>query len=231
MNISIVMATYNGEKYIKEQIESILPQMLESDELIISDDGSSDATLEIVKEYVDTRIQILNGPRQGVVKNFEQAFKKAQNEIILICDQDDIWRRDKLPVIRLYMKEHPNIEVVAHDAYIMNNRKGDSKETIFAKRNVKHGFYKNIIKSTYYGCCMAVRKEYLLKLLPFEKDILYDQYIGICAEIDKKTEFVDKKLIYHRENGENWSKKQNMIDRVKIRSIILRAALKHWRKR
>ena len=88
MKISVCMATYNGEKYIAEQIRSILPQLSEDDEVIVSDDGSSDATLDIVRSFNDPRIRIVqNELEHGYTKNFENALNHANGDIIFISDQ------------------------------------------------------------------------------------------------------------------------------------------------
>ena len=105
---SIVMATYNGEQYIKEQIDSILINMKENDELIISDDGSKDKTKQIIAEYQnkDKRIKLIDGPHKGVKQNFANAIEKANGKYIFLSDQDDIWKKDKIyKVIIKYKKQ------------------------------------------------------------------------------------------------------------------------------
>jgi rRNA maturation RNase YbeY len=102
MVISICLASYNGEKYIKEQIDSILEQSFEDFELIIQDDCSNDKTVEIVREYLkkDDRILLYENQKNlGYVKNFETLIKKANGDFIALCDQDDIWHRDKLKIL------------------------------------------------------------------------------------------------------------------------------------
>lgn len=91
--ISVCIATYNGEKYLEEQLDSILPQLDSRDELIISDDGSKDATLAIIKRYTaqDQRIKFFKGPGKGVIANFEFAINQSQGEFIFLADQDDVW--------------------------------------------------------------------------------------------------------------------------------------------
>ena len=220
MNVSVVMATYNGEKYIREQIESVVKQLSTDDELIISDDGSSDGTKLIIQEYVDRyeNVKMIDGPGKGVVENFSNAITKLTKDIVFICDQDDIWCDDKVETIKKTFEENKNIKVILHDAKVCDeNGNIVSDETIFEKRKAKHGVLRNIIFSTYYGCCMAIRRDYIVSLLPLPENVLYDQYIGNCAEIDKCTLFVAKTLIYHREHNKNWSKKQDLIDKIKIR--------------
>ena len=95
---SVAMAFYNGAKYIDEQIRSILDNMEETDELIISVDDASDGSEAILRNWVenDQRIRMIKGPGKGVVKNFENAFKHCRGEIIFLSDQDDVWKPDKI---------------------------------------------------------------------------------------------------------------------------------------
>ena len=84
--VSVAMATYNGEKYIKEQIETILNNLDDKDELVISDDGSSDMTIEIINKINDKRIKLLEGPRKGLKKNFENAIKNTTGDVIFLSE-------------------------------------------------------------------------------------------------------------------------------------------------
>lgn len=97
--ISVCMATYNGEKYIKEQIDSILKQLGSDDELVISDDGSSDGTIDIILGYHDPRIHLYKGSFHSPAFNFENALKNATGDFIFLSDQDDIWYDNKVPEI------------------------------------------------------------------------------------------------------------------------------------
>src|SRR6185295_7207099 len=98
MPVSVCMATCNGAPYIKEQIDSILVQLSDHDELIISDDGSSDSTLEILQSY-NHQTKILPARKfDNPVKNFEHSLNHCKNEIIFLADQDDIWHPEKIKV-------------------------------------------------------------------------------------------------------------------------------------
>ena len=102
--ISVCIATYNGEKYIREQLDSILPQLGLDDEVIISDDSSTDNTLKIIEEYNDCRIKIFsNNKFYSPILNFENALKKAQGDFIFLSDQDDIWKSNKVEVVMKYL--------------------------------------------------------------------------------------------------------------------------------
>ena len=95
--ISVCMATYNGEKYIRQQICSIISQIGEGDEVIISDDGSTDSTLDTIRSMADSRIRIVKGPcRRSPTLNFENALSHAQGDYIFLADQDDVWLPGKV---------------------------------------------------------------------------------------------------------------------------------------
>ena len=105
--ISVCMATHNGARYIKEQIDSILPQLAEGDELIVSDDGSKDDTIEIIEQYADPRIKVFRyqhpvkftdhfATHRYASRNFENAMSHAKGDIVFLCDQDDVWTSDKV---------------------------------------------------------------------------------------------------------------------------------------
>jgi glycosyltransferase involved in cell wall biosynthesis len=112
------MATYNGEKYISKQVESILVQLSEADELIISDDGSIDATLAIIKAFNDPRVKIFrNIHKSGPVGNFENALKNAKGEYIFLADQDDIWLSEKL---NRHLSFHSQYDLVISDAEVVD---------------------------------------------------------------------------------------------------------------
>ena len=104
--ISVCIATYNGEKYLRKQLDSILNQLEYNDEVIISDDGSSDETLNIISSYNDKRIHVFhNKGEHGVVKNFENGLNHVLGDYIFLCDQDDIWKSNKVQVVLNELKD------------------------------------------------------------------------------------------------------------------------------
>ena len=103
-NISVCMATFNGEPYILQQLISILSQLGEEDELIISDNGSSDKTLSIIESLNDPRIKIFNYKYLSISGNFENAIKNANGDLIFLSDQDDIWMDGKVESFRNALK-------------------------------------------------------------------------------------------------------------------------------
>lgn len=222
---SIVMATYNGEKYIREQIDSILVNMKENDELILSDDGSTDKTIKIIKEYQkkDKRITLIKGPNNGVKQNFANAIKCAQGKYIFLSDQDDVWEPNKLELINNLFEEN-DYSVIVHDALIVDSNLKSSGETFFQFRKSGVGKFKNIYKNTYIGCCMAFKKSLVNKILPIPNNIeMHDQWIGILGERYGKNFFFSRCLIKYRRHNNNVSNMKHypLTKMIRNRSILL----------
>lgn len=205
--ISVAMATYNGEKYIKDQIDSILKNLNENDELIISDDGSLDSTRKIIDLYNDKRIKLIDGPKKGVKQNFANAIQNTTGKYIFLADQDDIWIDNKVKIVVDTFKKN-NSTLVIHDAQVFDNEnKKILYQSFFKYRNSGPGIIKNIYKNTYIGCCMAFDSKIKEKILPIPDDIeMHDQWIGILNDIYyNKAIFIEDKLIKYRRHSNNVS--------------------------
>ena len=201
------MTSYNGKQYIQKQIETILVNLSEGDELIISDDGSCDGTIELVTSLMeeDGRIRLIQGPKQGVIANFENAILSAKGDYIYLADQDDLWEADKVAVVQECFQKQ-NCMVVVHDANIINELGQVTEESFYARRSSGAGVVKNIVKNTYIGCCMAFRREVLQGILPIPKNIeMHDQWIGVIGDMMGKAYFCDKVLFHYRRHGANVS--------------------------
>lgn len=209
IKVSVAMAVYNGEKYIKEQLDTIISQLESEDELVISVDPSTDSTMEILKNYAagDDRIHIYAGAGNGLMHNFENAITKCSGDVIVLSDQDDIWEKDKLTECRKVFADE-NVYVVLHDASIFDSQTGNIiEESFFKYKKCKKGILNNILKNSYMGCCMAFRKELLRWIMPFPKHLpMHDQWIGIMGEIHGKAVFIDKQLIRYRRHSDNMTK-------------------------
>lgn len=204
MQISVCIATYNGEKYIKEQILSILPQLSETDEIIISDDGSKDNTISILQNFNDNRIKVFfNNAPHGVVPNFENAIKHATGKIIFLSDQDDIWMPHKVATVMNSLK---NYDFAVHNAEIINGENKQLGIDFFSFRHTKYGYWQNLWKMRYLGCTMAFKKEVLKDILPFPKKILWhDMWIAAILHLKYKGLLINEPLIYYRRHGDNAS--------------------------
>lgn len=167
--ISVCIATYNGEKYIKEQLKSVLLQLSVNDEVVVSDDGSNDNTVELIQSFSDSRIKLLLKNRfSSPVRNFENALKHAKGDYIFLCDQDDIWFPGKVKTMLSYLKQY---DLVVSDCKVVDADLNVISESFFSGRLSGKGFWKNLIKNTYLGCCMAFRNEVLHYVLPFPDKI------------------------------------------------------------
>lgn len=206
MKISVCIATYNGEKYIQQQISSILKQINYDDEIIISDDGSQDATLEIIKSINDKRIRcVKNSGIHGFTHNFENALRLAQGQYIFLADQDDIWLDNKVKVV---MKALQNADFVVHDCITVDNNMQILSKSRFADFGIKPGAWRHLIKSRYLGCCMAFNRKVLDASLPFpENDFLveHDVWLAAVAFAYFNVAQIGEQLIYYRRHGSNAS--------------------------
>ena len=202
--ISVCMATYNGERFICEQLKSILAQLSEDDEVIVSDDGSKDGTLDIVDSLNDSRVKVFrNEGRHGVVPNFENALKHSSGDIIFFSDQDDVWSEKKVEVC---LKALENADLVVHNSDVIYEDGGHENEDFFLLRRSGSGYWKNLYKNSFVGSCMAFRSEVKKYVLPFPKHILWhDMWIGLMVEKHGRTKFIDEKLLFYRRHGENAS--------------------------
>ena len=201
--VSVAMATYNGEKYIKEQISSILKNLKENDELIISDDGSKDDTLEIIRSFEDPRIVLLEGPRKGIKQNFANAISNCSGKYIFLSDQDDYWKDNKIDIVLQAFQKYDAL-LVQHDCSLIQcETKAEILPSFFEFRKCGPGVTKNIVKTTFLGCCMAFDARMKEVLLPIPDNIdMHDQWIGVICEHYKKSVFISDKLIeYRRHEG------------------------------
>lgn len=203
------MATYNGAEYIKEQIDSILVQLSSGDELIISDDGSTDGTLSILETYAaaDPRIHVLHHNRGCYTKNFENAIRAAQGDYIFLSDQDDVWLPEKVKQIILCFKQ-TGADFLVSNAELVDGEKNSFGITAFEKGNTRTGFIHNLLHTSYIGACMAFRREVLNVFLPIPgnpKYIAHDYWLACVSELYYHTELIREPLILYRRHGDNTS--------------------------
>lgn len=200
------MATFNGANFITNQVDSILSQMNSYDELVVSDDNSTDDTVNILESYSDSRIKIIQNNKSSIAKpinratkNFHNALKNCSGDIIFLCDQDDIWRHDKLDFIEKYFERNDDAILVVHDARLINSEGNTIQNSYFEFVNSGPGFYKNLMRNTYLGCCIAFKRELLQYILPFPRTLhAHDMWIGLIAETISNSHFLNQKLISYR---------------------------------
>ena len=203
--ISVCVATYNGEKFIREQIDSILCQLSSDDEIIVSDDGSTDGTIVIINCIGDKRIRIIEGPRKhSPTFNFENALKEAKGDYIFLADQDDVWKTNKVEVCMKWLQKY---DCVVSDAEVTDSNLNPLYPSLYAIMQVRQGhIYNTVWKNGYTGFCMAFRRSILEASLPFPKDIpMHDIWIGNVAAYKYNVKFIPDKLILFRRHKETIS--------------------------
>ncbi|MGP1361790.1 MAG: glycosyltransferase family 2 protein [Candidatus Fimenecus sp.] len=230
IKVSVAMAACNGGRYISEQISSVLSALQEDGELVISLDPSFDNTEELIKSFSvkDERVKLFYGKGKGICKNFENALEHCRGDIIFLCDQDDVWNKNKVSEILKVFSEK-DVLLVVHDAKITDENLNTIENSYFEVRNCKSGFLKNILKNSYIGCCMAFKKELLNYCLPFPNKIpMHDQYLGLIAEKYGKVEFIPKTLIKYRRHSGNSTvlNHSGIFQMLKWRFEIIKAVFK-----
>ena len=209
MSISVALATYNGEKYIAAQLISILNQLTPDDELIVSDNYSTDKTVEVINSLNDKRIKIIyrkresNNSRVNCYYNFENALKETTGDIIFLADQDDLWSDNKVAVC---LKALEVYDVVVSDCKVISENGEIILESFFKRRKSGVGFLKNFIANGYIGSCLVFKRKILSVALPFpEKMPMHDILLGTIAELFFKTAFLPEQLVFYREHTNNVS--------------------------
>lgn len=209
MNFSIAMCTYNGEKYLKGQLDSILEQTYLPKELVVCDDCSKDATIAILNEFsktapFDVHIYI-NEQNLGYVKNFEKACLKTKYEYVVFCDHDDVWKKNKLEKLKNYFIENDNAELIFTDATLfgeVNTHKTLWEENGFVKKrrqryNLNHfSFLLNHWIVT--GATMVCKRSLINSAVPFPKKFVHDEWLALMSARKGTLLEVDEKLTNYR---------------------------------
>ena len=207
--VSVAMATFNGEKYILEQLQSIARQTHLPDECVICDDGSTDSTVEIVEEFQkDAPFKIIihkNSPRLGLIRNFEKAISLCKGDMIFLSDQDDVWMPEKIQIIKDCFLA-TDAKLIIHDCVPADqNLNPTNVESLFDNMYTVSGRDSEFV----LGCCSAVRRELVGICLPFPESSRefqgHDGFLHYIAGVTN-SRFVNKsKLIIYRRHGANAS--------------------------
>lgn len=213
--IDVLLATYNGEKYLKEQLDSILNQTYQNIQLIISDDCSKDNTRKILKEYEqkDSRVKVYyQNENLGCIKNFEFLLKKVENEVYMLSDQDDIWMPEKIEKTYEHL-EKEKVDLVFCDLEVVDSKLQTIHPSFndFMKLSRKIEKYIHTDKINYLyncvtGCTLMARKKWIDKILPLptkSKYVLHDHWIGLIISLEGKLAYLPEKYIQYRQHENN----------------------------
>lgn len=211
--VEILMATYNGEDYIAEQIESLFNQTYSNWSLLIRDDGSKDKTIEIVeeleKQYPD-KIKLLRDNKGGLraKDNFLELLRNSKENYIMFCDQDDVWLPNKIEITLKKMLEvedgptliHTDLKVVDKNLNIVSN-------SFWKFQNIdpkRKSYNYLIIQNNITGCTMMINKELAdLSNKNFPNGLMHDWIIGIIASLKGRIEYINISTILYRQHGNN----------------------------
>jgi glycosyltransferase involved in cell wall biosynthesis len=222
--VSVVMCSYNGEKFIRAQIGSVLSQTWSNLELVIVDDASTDNTVHILEEYrlKDSRVKyIANEKNLGYNKNFEKAILLASAETIATCDQDDIWAASKIEIM---MMEWPAGSLFIYS--LSGSFSGDDFENRTEAPNVYYSaiddVHKLVFNSPVHGHASMFKKELVDRCIPFLSDIFYDWWISMHAASTGVIGCVPQTLTWHRVHDKNSSRILTSINDKREREQQLR---------
>ncbi len=215
--IDILLAAYNGEKYISEQIESIINQTYTDWILYIKDDCSTDRTVDIVREYekkYSGKIKlVLSEQSSGSAKNnFFSMLKYSKHAYVMTCDQDDIWLPDKIELTYNKMKEtekeNKEIPILVHtDLKVVDENLNIISESLFALQNMNSNRDKinNIlVQNIVTGCTVMVNRNLLSYIIEIPKNaIMHDWWMALVASSLGKIAFVNSSTMLYRQHGKN----------------------------
>ena len=203
MRVSVCMATYNGSMYISSQLESILSQLGDNDEIVISDDGSSDNTLSVISDFNDRRIKVITNQSaiKGVVSNFNNALQHASGKYIFLSDQDDVWLENRIINSLELLKDN---DLIVSNCIVIDQNGKVVLDSYFDMAKSGRGFFKNLLSSSYLGCGLAFNRKVFDFFMPIPKDLMmyHDWWIGFIADAKFKVYFDQRKsFLYRRHNN------------------------------
>lgn len=214
MKISIALCTYNGEKYLEEQLRSLLNQTRFPDEIVISDDGSKDSTLSIIERMqseTDIPLRIhKHDENLGVFKNFPFAISACSGDIVFTCDQDDYWLPEKLEKHMEIHERYPETELVYSNADVVFNTLDHYLYPLWEPKTIQdtergQASQKSLVYKgrSIAGCCMSFKKGFFEKILPIPEGVYHDDWIATSASLAGHIIGIPESLIKYRQHGNN----------------------------
>lgn len=215
--IEILLTTYNGDKFLKELIESIIAQTYQNWVLKIRDDGSTDGTLAIIEKYCNIcpkKVIFIKDEygNLGSTKSFEQLLKKSSENYIMFCDQDDVWMENKIEKtyekVKLMELENPDIPVlVFSDLTVVDENLRIIHRSYFKSQKVLpdvcYNYKKSMGLSVAAGCTMMINRKAIDVILPFPNGLIHDHWIINNVAYWGKCDYINEPTIYYRQHGKN----------------------------
>lgn len=220
LRLSIVMCTYNGAAYLQPQLDSLLAQKRLPDDIVLSDDASTDPTMSVLEAFAVTARQAgvdvqltRHATNVGFVENFSSALRQAGGDVLFLCDQDDVWHADKLAVMAARFADDTALQLLHSDARLVDadgRSMGCSmfdalQMTADEKRAIHDGRAFDVVmrRSFVTGATLAVRRSMVERALPIGMDWIHDEWLAAVVSAFGKIDFVDAPLIDYRQHGGN----------------------------
>lgn len=221
--VSVAMGTRNGVRFIEAQLLSILDQSRSVDEIVVSDDASTDGTVERAEQLMNARrasgelvprlIVLRNATALGVTANFEQALRTARGDVVVLSDQDDIWRPDRVERALDVIAASPFVDLVASDARLVDEDGAPLGASLFetlgvdavlARRLGSDGAFDELVKRNMLtGATMAVTRSLVDRTTPFPASWVHDEWLAIVAATTGGIAVLEERLIDYRQHGAN----------------------------
>jgi len=203
--VSIAMATYNGEKFIAAQLESIINQTYNNIEIVITDDASADGTVKIINHYQSKYGFIklfVNASNSGVTKTFEHSFIHCSGEFIAIADQDDIWELNKIEILLQQLDG----EDAVYSNSLLVDKNGQSLHKEFKSLMNLQSYYEGtpfLMGNCVPGHTILMRADFVKQILPLPAEVMFDRWISFCAAANNGIRYVDMPLVQYRQHDNN----------------------------
>ena len=204
--ISVCIATYNGSQYIEEQLSSILSQLEPTDEVNVSDDGSSDDTVQRINAMADARVKVIQHQKETTkfnidhsTQNFVNAMSHAKGDTIILSDQDDCWLPGKVIKMTQALREN---DLVMSDCHIADEHLNITQVSYADERPFSRSLFKNLLLSSFLGSCMAFHREVFEKARPFPPyGVAHDLWLGMVALRYFRVGYIREPLMLYRRHG------------------------------
>jgi len=243
--VSVLLASYNGEKYIREQMDSILNQTFPDLKVVISDDLSTDRTPAIIREYEEQypdRVKSLKNEESSgsAQNNFFRLLSAASDEYIMLCDQDDVWMADKVEITLKEMKRleadygmdipllvHSDLSVADEECRVLHKSMAEYQKIAVHDNRLSHYLVENNIT----GNTVMINRAFLPLLAHKpEECVMHDWWLGLLASCFGKVSYIDRPLVLYRQHGSNQLGSQSGMEQYANRSHNGKKVRENYRK-
>jgi glycosyltransferase involved in cell wall biosynthesis len=241
LTVSVALCTNNGERFLREQLESIMAQSQQPDELVISDDASSDGTLALASAVIDEvrtadpaltmRVRIVSNPvALGVTANFERAIGECSSDLIALCDQDDIWEPDRVAKATAEFEARPDLVLLHSNATLVDAAGASVGETLFEAQGISasvqqevhagQAFEVLLRRNIVTGATTMFRRTLADAAAPFPTSWLHDEWLAIIASGSGEVDLVPEELVHYRQHGSNQVGAGRLSFRAKVHRLL-----------